>query len=54
MIGEFGETLVVDWGLAKVIGTPTEDSSLPALATINQSGSPRSTMSGAVMGTQHL
>ncbi len=26
MIGEFGETLVVDWGLAKVIGKPSEDS----------------------------
>ncbi len=51
MIGEFGETLVVDWGLAKVIGTPNEDSPLPALSTIHSSGSTRHTMSGAVMGT---
>lgn len=34
MLGEFGETLVVDWGLAKVIGTSGSNEGAPGVATV--------------------
>jgi serine/threonine protein kinase len=54
MMGQFGETLVMDWGLAKLIGrhgveeesTPIEHLSLP-----NISGSGTLTATGGVVGT---
>jgi eukaryotic-like serine/threonine-protein kinase len=55
MLGKFGETLVVDWGLAKSVGRPEE---APASATMDdrtlvpQSGSDlRGTELGARLGT---
>jgi serine/threonine-protein kinase len=55
MLGKFGETLVVDWGLAKTVGRPE---AAPAQATMDertlipQSGSDlRSTEMGARLGT---
>jgi serine/threonine-protein kinase len=50
MLGRFGETLVVDWGLAKeVAGNGAEEtpSSLPAVG----SGPPAATETGALVGT---
>lgn len=54
MLGEFGETLVVDWGLAKRLGTreldPLKTLQLPrSPTTVDPSNSP--TASGAVLGT---
>jgi len=49
MLGEFGETLVLDWGIAKVQGAPddsTEDGPLPDLEIGGNA-----TRMGAVMGT---
>jgi serine/threonine protein kinase len=50
MLGEYGETLVVDWGLAKVVGRPETDEggnepTMPALATSAQ------TAAGRALGT---
>lgn len=59
MLGSFGETLVVDWGLARVIGAesqPTDGAALPASARPlrPRSGSDASpTIDGAVIGTPH-
>jgi WD40 repeat protein len=53
MVGRFGETYVMDWGLAKVLGTqdapaPSVESGLPAPG---DGESPLLTMDGAVLGT---
>ena len=50
MVGEFGEVLVMDWGLAKVIGEKSAD--IPANASDSQSTTDFGmTMEGEVMGT---
>ncbi len=51
MVGAYGETLVLDWGLAKVVGKP-EDETNP-YAHVHLSGSVESmeTMAGSVKGT---
>jgi eukaryotic-like serine/threonine-protein kinase len=56
MLGPFGETLVVDWGLAKALGRdePLGETLAPgesALQPILSGGSASSTMAGAPMGT---
>ena len=53
MIGNFGESLVMDWGLAKTIGRPQD---IAAMVTteetlIPQSGSGGATMMGSAVGT---
>jgi serine/threonine-protein kinase len=52
MIGQYGETLVVDWGLAKVIGSSAFDRD-PAEAALSPSpeASVESTEIGHIMGT---
>jgi serine/threonine protein kinase/tetratricopeptide (TPR) repeat protein len=49
LVGPFGETLVVDWGLAKVVGTP-EDCGEATLRPPSASGSSE-TLPGAAIGT---
>jgi serine/threonine-protein kinase len=49
MVGQYGETLVVDWGLAKVVGTP-ESSSEATLRPPSASGSSE-TLPGSAIGT---
>jgi formylglycine-generating enzyme required for sulfatase activity len=49
MVGDFGETLVLDWGIAKVVGHEVADQS-QAVATL-RSQSDDSTMMGVVTGT---
>ena len=49
MVGDYGETLVLDWGIAKVVGS-TEDIHGVSVATL-RSQSDDSTMMGVVTGT---
>ena len=63
MVGEFGEVLVMDWGIAKILGqsdheTVTQGNAAavpvslsPSLPVTLSSPSPTATMDGAVMGT---
>jgi tetratricopeptide (TPR) repeat protein len=53
MLGQFGESLVVDWGLAKAMAAAgaAEPSSLPGTAPISPSADSTCTMTGAVLGT---
>ncbi len=46
IVGEFGETVVIDWGLAKDLGAPDDDDPEPA-----EAGDDQLTQTGAVMGT---
>ncbi|MFO7735175.1 MAG: serine/threonine-protein kinase [bacterium] len=52
MIGEFGETIVLDWGLSKVKGTPDESGKKleKGLAMLKQSDASR-TIAGHILGT---
>ncbi len=52
MLGKFGETLVVDWGLAKIVGR-TDEASAAEEATLQISAGSGSyaTMAGSKMGT---
>jgi tetratricopeptide (TPR) repeat protein len=54
MIGDYGEVLVMDWGLAKVLGQPeAAASAIPGDGTIRGVNDPAAsaTMAGTVMGT---
>lgn len=53
MLGKFGETLVVDWGLAKVVGRPEEIRGTSAEVTLTPSGSGSGaeTQMGSAVGT---
>jgi serine/threonine protein kinase len=48
MVGEYGEVLVMDWGLAKVLGAREEQGSV---SRVNDTGDYGMTMEGEVMGT---
>ena len=49
MVGEYGEVLVMDWGLAKVLGEREEHDS--SSSRVNDTGDYGMTMEGEVMGT---
>ncbi len=49
MVGEYGEVLVMDWGLAKVLGEREEQSS--SISRVNDTGEYGMTLEGEVMGT---
>jgi len=49
MVGRYGETLVVDWGLAKLVGTP-QDGAEATLRPASASGS-SDTLPGSAIGT---
>jgi tetratricopeptide (TPR) repeat protein/tRNA A-37 threonylcarbamoyl transferase component Bud32 len=51
MVGEYGETLVLDWGLAKVQGQEEEETDLPRFVHLSNSGSSTETEAGSVKGT---
>jgi serine/threonine-protein kinase len=50
MLGGFGEVVVLDWGLAKMLGQPDEPSDAPAVALTEQAQSD-ATVAGRVLGT---
>ncbi len=50
LVGDFGETLVADWGLAKVRGD-VERAEGPAITTLGSGVSSTSTRVGAILGT---
>ncbi len=50
VLGDFGEVIVLDWGLAKIIGAP--DAVADGLATLPDGGNPRfQTLAGRALGT---
>ena len=49
MVGEYGEVLVMDWGLAKVLGEREEQGS--SVSRVNDTGDYGMTVEGEVMGT---
>ncbi len=51
MLGDFGEVLVMDGGLAKVIGTAERDLGAPEIASSRSPGGSSHTMAGSVLGT---
>src|SRR5262249_50133436 len=51
MLGKFGETLLVDWGLAKVIGRPEEEPAGDEQTLRPSSGDGSATVPGKVAGT---
>jgi WD40 repeat protein/tRNA A-37 threonylcarbamoyl transferase component Bud32 len=51
MLGDYGETLVVDWGLAKLIGQPEEGSGQGTLSPLSALGDVSPTLAGRVLGT---
>jgi serine/threonine protein kinase len=50
MLGPYGETLVIDWGLAKVVGHP-EPPGGPGYVHLTYSGGSAETAAGSVIGT---
>src|SRR5689334_25163175 len=52
MLGRFGETLVVDWGLAKAMATPGADAAPDAVGEVHGPAESSSlTLPGAALGT---
>src|SRR5262249_10958474 len=51
MLGKYGETLLVDWGLAKVLGRPEGESAGEEVTLRPSSGEELETVAGAVVGT---
>jgi serine/threonine protein kinase/formylglycine-generating enzyme required for sulfatase activity len=49
MVGEYGEVLVMDWGLAKVLGE--REDTVSTVSRVNDTGDYGMTMEGEVMGT---
>jgi WD40 repeat protein/tRNA A-37 threonylcarbamoyl transferase component Bud32 len=51
LCGTFGETLIIDWGLAKELDDPNGDAPSTSSASLSSTPSPNLTVTGAVMGT---
>ncbi len=51
MLGKFGETLVVDWGLAKVVGRPEGEAAGEEATLRPSSGDSQATVAGTAIGT---
>jgi tRNA A-37 threonylcarbamoyl transferase component Bud32 len=50
VLGDFGEVIVLDWGLAKLVGRPEEAAAFPSIALDAAEGH-AATMPGQVLGT---
>ncbi|MDO8630229.1 MAG: serine/threonine-protein kinase, partial [Phycisphaerales bacterium] len=51
MVGEFGEVLVLDWGVAKVVHEPMGDDPSIAADSLGSMGDARQTAYGTILGT---
>jgi serine/threonine-protein kinase len=51
ILGDFGEVIVLDWGLAKVVGRPDEEQEQPLHDTFDEMQDAGLTLEGEVMGT---
>ena len=51
MVGEFGDTLVVDWGIAKVRGEPEANASAQGRVSVDTVGEAIQTLDGHAIGT---
>src|SRR5262249_10839984 len=51
MLGDFGEVVVLDWGLAKAVGQPDEESEILAAAATRESEKTDLTLQGEALGT---
>jgi serine/threonine-protein kinase len=51
MLGKYGETLVIDWGLAKAVGRPDSATTVEETSLRPSSGSGPETAAGAAVGT---
>jgi len=51
IVGHYGETVVIDWGLAKHLGSPIDDSTPPTGAGSHETQSTGLTAIGTVLGT---
>jgi serine/threonine-protein kinase len=51
MLGKFGETLLVDWGLAKVVGRPQQEETYAEAAVRPEGSHSSATQLGQAMGT---
>jgi eukaryotic-like serine/threonine-protein kinase len=51
MLGKFGETLLVDWGLAKVVGRPQQEETYAEATLRPQSDGSTATQMGQALGT---
>jgi Leucine-rich repeat (LRR) protein len=49
MLGEYGEALVMDWGLAKVLGAPSAKSTV--VHSARQQDAANATLAGSILGT---
>ncbi len=53
MLGDYGEVLVIDWGLAKVINQTQKKTEYPQLDTARHDHDLTLTMDGQILGTAH-
>jgi hypothetical protein len=53
LLGAFGETIVIDWGLAKAVGDPRDDDEPSEYDMDPLSVSPSLTRAGSALGTPH-
>jgi serine/threonine-protein kinase len=51
LLGPYGETLVVDWGLAKVVGRPLEPAGAEPTLRVPATGASGTTLPGSALGT---
>lgn len=52
MVGAFGEVLVMDWGVAKILGTGGEAAPAPPVRPVDPpDGTPETTATGSILGT---
>ena len=54
MVGEFGEVLVMDWGVAKILASPETDRAVPGVMPESDARQVAATRHGAVIGTPHF
>lgn len=51
MLGDFGETLLIDWGLAKVLGQDSTPGVDEEAGTVRMDRAPNQTQAGTILGT---